>query len=83
MLPILQMKNRKIPLIIYTIVNLITIMGLIIKNRFLNFTARIINGFTNVRGENFKKIKEKFHKFHNLFFKDFYFKYFHKFLIIF
>lgn len=48
MLPILQMKNRKIPLIIYTFVNLVTILGLIVKNRFLNFTARIINGFTNV-----------------------------------
>jgi len=49
MLPILQMKNRKIPLIIYTIVNLVTIMGLIIENKFLNFSARLINGFTNVK----------------------------------
>jgi hypothetical protein len=48
MLPILQMKNRKIVMIIYTIINLISIFGLIIENNFLNFLCRLINGFTNV-----------------------------------
>ncbi len=59
MLPLLQMKNRKIALIIYTFINLSSILGLVIENRFLNFSCRIINGFTNVKNN---KIRIKINK---------------------
>jgi len=47
-LPLLQMKNRKITFIVTIVINIGSTLGLAIKDKYISFIMRLLNGISQV-----------------------------------